>query len=74
MYTSADSSSNCLQSNLSKYEKYKCSATVCVVVHYRFLLRLGTICSLLIWMHVFCRPGVYYDNVESLFGLKCHFA
>ena len=26
-----------------------------------------------IWMHVFCRSGVYYDNVESLFGLKCHF-
>ena len=24
-------------------------------------------------MHVFCRSDVYYDNVESLFGLKCHF-
>ena len=24
-------------------------------------------------MHVFYRSGAYYDNVESLFWLKCHF-
>ena len=43
---------------------------LCTIVFFYAWVPFAACC---IWMRVFYRSGVYYDNVESLFGLKCHF-
>ena len=44
--------------------------SLCTIVFFYAWVPFAACC---IWMRVFYRSGVYYDNVESLFGLKCHF-
>ena len=44
--------------------------SLCTIVFFYAWVPFAACC---IWMRVFYRSGVYYDNVESLYGLKCHF-